>query len=65
MEPKIAVVVPVYKAEKFLKGCLDSILEQSFGDIKDRAEKDLVLTPEMKPDFRYDTDHSVYVQNFY
>lgn len=34
MEPKIAVIVPVYKAEKFLKGCLDSILEQSFKDIK-------------------------------
>ena len=34
MEPKIAVVVPVYKAEKFLKGCLDSILNQTFKDIK-------------------------------
>ena len=34
MNPKIAVVVPVYKAEKFLKGCLDSILGQEFSDIK-------------------------------
>ena len=34
MKPKIAVVVPVYKAGKFLKGCLDSILGQDFSDIK-------------------------------
>jgi glycosyltransferase involved in cell wall biosynthesis len=34
MEPKIAVVVPVYNAEFFLKGCLDSILNQDFKDIK-------------------------------
>ena len=34
MEPKIAVVVPVYNAEKFLKGSLDSILAQDFKDIK-------------------------------
>lgn len=34
MEPKIAVVVPVYKAQNFLKGSLDSILNQDFKDIK-------------------------------
>lgn len=34
MEPKIAVVVPIYKAESFLKGSLDSILNQDFKDIK-------------------------------
>lgn len=32
MKPKIAVVVPVYNAENFLKGCLDSILAQDFED---------------------------------
>lgn len=41
---------------------VDRILfAQSFGDIKDWAEHDLILTPEMTPNFRYDTDHSVYV----
>lgn len=34
MKPKIAVIVPVYKAEKFLRGCLDSILNQDFSDIQ-------------------------------
>lgn len=33
MEAKIAVVVPVYKAEKFIKKCIDSLLNQSFEDI--------------------------------
>lgn len=48
--------------EYCVKNQVDRILfTQSFGDIKDRAEKDLVLTPDMTPDFKYDTDHSVYV----
>ena len=34
MKPKIAVVVPVYKAQEFLKGSLDSILNQDFKDIR-------------------------------
>lgn len=34
MKPKIAVVVPVYNAEKFLSQCIDSLLKQSFEDIK-------------------------------
>lgn len=33
MEAKIAVVVPVYKAEKFIRKCIDSLLNQSFEDI--------------------------------
>lgn len=32
--PKIAVIVPIYKAKAFLKRCLDSILNQNFKDIK-------------------------------
>ncbi|HOZ89077.1 MAG TPA: glycosyltransferase family 2 protein, partial [Bacilli bacterium] len=31
---KIAVIVPVYKAEKFLERCLDSILNQTLKEIK-------------------------------
>lgn len=34
MEAKIAVVVPVYKAEKFIGKSLNSLLNQSFKDIK-------------------------------
>jgi glycosyltransferase involved in cell wall biosynthesis len=32
--PKISVVVPVYNVEKYLKGCLDSILNQSYKDFE-------------------------------
>lgn len=38
-----------------------AIFTQSFGDIKDHAEKNPVLTPSMTPSFRYDTDHTIYV----
>lgn len=31
MAPKISIVIPVYNAEKYLSGCLDSILAQQYG----------------------------------
>ena len=34
MKTKIAVVMPVYNAERFLRGSLDSILNQEISDIK-------------------------------
>lgn len=34
MKTKIAVVMPVYNAEGFLRGSLDSILNQEISDIK-------------------------------
>ena len=30
--PKISVVIPVYKVEKYLPRCLDSLIAQSFQD---------------------------------
>lgn len=32
--PKVSVIVPVYKTEKFLKKCLDSIISQTLKDIE-------------------------------
>lgn len=34
---------------------------QSFGDIKNHAEKNPLLTVDMQPNFSYNTDHTVYV----
>lgn len=34
MTPKISVIIPVYNAEKYLKECLDSVLNQSFKDFE-------------------------------
>jgi len=32
--PKISIIVPVYKTEKYLRRCIDSILAQSFTDFE-------------------------------
>ncbi len=42
--PKISVVVPVYKAERFLHHCVDSILAQTFEDFE------LLLVDDGSPD---------------
>ncbi len=34
MMPKVSVVIPVYKVEKYLPACLDSVLSQSLQDIE-------------------------------
>lgn len=34
MQPKVSIIVPVYKAEKYLRRCIDSILAQSLSDFE-------------------------------
>ena len=42
--PEISIIVPVYRAEKYLNDCVDSILRQSFSDFE------LVLIEDGSPD---------------
>ena len=42
--PTISVVVPVYKVEKYLKRCVDSILNQTYKDFE------LILVDDGSPD---------------
>ncbi len=30
--PKVSIVIPVYKVERYLPACLDSVLSQTFQD---------------------------------
>ena len=32
MKPKISVIIPMYNVERFLRRCLDSVLNQTFQD---------------------------------
>ena len=32
--PKVSVLMPVYKVEKYLKQCLDSVVKQTLEDIE-------------------------------
>lgn len=49
MQPKISVIIPAYNVEKFIKKCVNSILEQSFSDFEiilvDDGSKD--ITPKI------------------
>ena len=42
--PKITVIVPVYKAEKYISRCIDSVLNQSFTDFE------MILADDGSPD---------------
>lgn len=43
-KPKISIIVPIYKVEKYLEKCIDSILEQTFTDFE------LILVDDGSPD---------------
>lgn len=51
--PAISVIIPVYNVEKYLSGCLDSLLAQSFGDYEAICVND------------GSTDQSLYILNEY
>ena len=42
--PEISIIVPVYKVEKYLNECIDSILAQTFKDFE------LILVDDGSPD---------------
>ena len=44
MNPKISIIVPVYKVEKYINKCIDSILAQTFKDFE------LILVDDGSPD---------------
>ena len=43
-KPEISIIIPIYKAEKYLKRCIDSILKQTF------ADWELILIDDGSPD---------------
>lgn len=43
-QPEISVIVPVYKVERFLPACIDSLLAQTFTDFE------LILVDDGSPD---------------
>lgn len=50
---KVSIIVPVYNSEKYLKRCLDSILNQSLSEIE------LIVVNDMS------TDNSINILNEY
>lgn len=64
--PQVYIDVNITGTLNILEYCKENkadriLFAQSFGDIKDYAEKNVVLTPIMQRNFKFNTDHSIYV----
>lgn len=44
MNPLISIVIPIYKVEKYLRRCIDSVIYQSYKDIE------IILVDDGSPD---------------
>ena len=44
MKPRISVVVPVYKVEKYLPKCIDSLMKQTYENLE------IILVDDGSPD---------------
>ena len=53
-EPYISVVVPMYKVERYIKVCIDSILAQSFQDFE------IIIVDDASPDECYNICKDLY-----
>ena len=42
--PEISIIVPVYRVEKYLNSCIDSLLAQTFADFE------VILVDDASPD---------------
>lgn len=57
MEPKVSVIVPVYKTEKYLEKCLESLVKQTLEDIE------IIVVNDESPDNSQDIIDK-YVENY-
>lgn len=65
-DPELYINTNIVGTMNVLEYCRNNSIDriiytQSFGDIKDKAEENILLTPDMTAEFDYATDHSVYV----